>query len=136
LSFDGISDYVSAAVDVSENSYTASLWFKTTASNTGMYAVVDTDLGGSHDRHLYLTSGNAATRVWNNQTIASTGKNFADGQWHNLVHAFGSDLGGQRQVWLLRSRPSERPWGRIPLRRHGRANHGCRRRNRTWSYHI
>jgi hypothetical protein len=95
LSFDGSNDYVSVVIDVSETAYTASFWFRTETAGRGLFSVVDGDLGaGGHDRHIYLSGGNIATRVWNNQTIASSGRNFADGQWHHAAHVVGE--GGQR----------------------------------------
>ena len=95
LSFDGSNDYVSVAIDVSETAYTASFWFRAESSGRGLFCVVDGDLGaGGHDRHIYLNGGNIATRVWNNQIIASSGRNFADGQWHHAAHVVGE--GGQR----------------------------------------
>jgi len=95
LSFDGSNDYVSVVIDVSETAYTASFWFRTETGGRGLFSVVDGDLGaGGHDRHIYLSGGNIATRVWNNQTIASSGRNFADGRWHHVAHVVGE--GGQR----------------------------------------
>ncbi len=90
-------NYVSAALDVSETSYTCSFWFRTTMATTGMYSVVGGDLGANgHDRHIYLTGGNIGTRTWNVETITSTGKNYADNQWHHVAHVFGGSVGGQR----------------------------------------
>jgi hypothetical protein len=95
--FDGGGDYISAPLDVSEGSYTCSLWFRTTNANAGLFCVVDADLGsGGNDRHLYLSGGNIASRVWNNETIRSSGFSLADGQWHHLAHAYGGNTGGQR----------------------------------------
>ncbi|MGQ9590276.1 MAG: LamG-like jellyroll fold domain-containing protein [Planctomycetota bacterium] len=97
LYFDGSDDFVSAALDVSETEYTLSLWFKAESSGRGIFAVVGGDLGANgHDRHLYLSGGNIATRVWNNETIQSAGKNFADKKWHHAAHVFGGWAGGQR----------------------------------------
>ncbi|MBI4604959.1 MAG: lamin tail domain-containing protein [Planctomycetes bacterium] len=97
LSFDGLDDYVTAEVDVSETSYTASLWFKADAPGRGIYTIVDGDLGGNgHDRHLYLAGGNIASRVWNDETISSSGKSYGDRRWHHLAHVFGPRTGGQR----------------------------------------
>jgi hypothetical protein len=97
VSFDGGGDYISAPIDVSEVSYTCSLWFRTTSANAGLFCVVDGDLGsGGHDRHLYLDGGNIAARVWSNETIRSAGLNLADGAWHHLAHVYGGSTGGQR----------------------------------------
>jgi hypothetical protein len=91
------SQYASATLDVSETSYASSFWFRTTQATTGLFAVVDSDLGtGGHDRHVYLSGGNIGVRTWNNEVIASTGKNYADNQWHHVVHTYGSSIPGQR----------------------------------------
>ena len=89
--------FVSADLDVSETAYACSFWFRTTQATTGLFAVVDSDLGvGGHDRHVYLTGGNIGVRTWNTEIIASTGKNYADNQWHHVVHTFGTSISGQR----------------------------------------
>ncbi len=96
LSLDG-NDFVSVLLDVSEASYTSSLWFKTTTSGRGLLSVVDSDLGvGGHDRHVFLNGTNMAARTWSNETISSSARNFADGMWHHVVHTFGGSIGGQR----------------------------------------
>ena len=46
--FDGGGDYISAPLDVSEGSYTCSLWFRTTNANAGLFCVVDSDLGSGN----------------------------------------------------------------------------------------
>ncbi len=94
--FNGASSFVSVEIDVSESAYTASMWIKTTRASTGIFSVVDADLGGSHDRHLYLQGGNLATRVWNSEVISTSGLNLADGRWHHIAHVFGPPVGGQR----------------------------------------
>ena len=97
VAFDGGGDYISAPIDVSESSYTCSFWFRTTNSNAGLFCVVDSDLGaGGHDRHLYLDGGNITARLWNNETIRSSGLSLADGEWHHLAHVYGGSTGGQR----------------------------------------
>lgn len=90
-------DFASATIDVSETSYTAAFWFRTTNPNAGLWAVVDSDLGvGGHDRHLYLTGGNIASRVHSTEVIASTGRAYANGQWHHVAHVLGGASGGQK----------------------------------------
>ncbi len=97
LRFDGNGAYVSALIDVSETSYSMALWFRAESSGRGIFTVVDNDLGGGgHDRHIYLNGSNIASRVWNNETISSSGRSFADGRWHHLVHVVGAEIGGQR----------------------------------------
>ena len=90
-------DYIDAVMDVSETSYTVSFWFKTTNSGAGLFSVVDGPLGvGGHDRHLYLTGGNIGARTWNTEVIASTGKAYANGQWHHVAHVLGATQSGQK----------------------------------------
>jgi hypothetical protein len=97
LDFDGIDDYVSAEVDVSETSYSLSLWFKTESQGRGLFTVVDGDLGANgYDRLLYLNGGNLAARVWNNEMISTAGKNYADRKWHHVAHVVSPAVGGQR----------------------------------------
>ena len=92
LILDGSGDYLSATVNVSETNYTAEMWFKAN-SDGGLYSVV----GGGHDRHIYLhNGGNIYTRVWSNETINTSGTNYADGQWHHVAHVFGGSQGGQK----------------------------------------
>lgn len=91
-SFDGNGDYLYVPVNVSENSYTVEMWFRTSASNTGLYSVT----GGGHDRHIYLSGGNIYTRVYSNEVIHTQGINYADGNWHHVAHVYGGSQGGQR----------------------------------------
>lgn len=91
--FDGSDDYLRVTVNVPENGYAASMWFKTTCQNCGLFQVDES--GGGYDRNIYLSSGNVCARIWSDQTICSSGDNFADGNWHQVVHTFGSLAGGQ-----------------------------------------
>lgn len=89
--------YVSVPLDVGETAFTCSLWFRTTSPTCGLFTVTDGDLGaGGYDRLTFLQNGNVFARTWDNETIGSTGRNFADGAWHHLVHTVGSAVGGQR----------------------------------------
>ncbi len=91
------SQYATANLDVSETTYSCSFWFRTTQSNTGLYSVSSGNLGADgHDRHLYLSGGNIRARTWNDETITSTGKNYADNQWHHVTHVVGNTANGQR----------------------------------------
>ena len=97
LTFDGSNQSVAAPIDVSESSLTVSLWFKTTTADCGVFQVADGGLGANgYDRLFYLTGGNMAARLWSDETIATTGLNLADGQWHHLAYAFGGAMGGQQ----------------------------------------
>ncbi|HLU48590.1 MAG TPA: LamG-like jellyroll fold domain-containing protein, partial [Planctomycetota bacterium] len=98
--FDGVDDYASAEIDVSETGYAVSFWFRTRARTAGLFSVVQDDLGGGgHDRHLYLTNGNIGSRVWNDETIISTGLDLADDNWHHVVHRVGLEIAGQ-EIWV------------------------------------
>lgn len=89
--------YVIAALDVSETAFSSSLWFRATQATTGLFCVgAGTLSAGGHDRHVFLSGGNIGARTWNNESIASTGKNYADNQWHHVAHVIGPSINGQR----------------------------------------
>ncbi len=100
MSFAGeTGQFVQAPQNVSETDYSVSLWFKTTYPGRGIFTVISANAPSPSgwDRELYLdTEGNVGARVWNNEVIRTTGSNFADGQWHHLVHTFGGSAGGQK----------------------------------------
>ncbi len=91
-SFDGGANYFYSPIDVSEYNYTVEFWFKSNSNNGGLFAVT----GGGHDRHIYLHNGNIYTRIYNNETINTTGLSLGDGNWHHLAHVFGGSEGGQK----------------------------------------
>jgi hypothetical protein len=94
LSFNGTSNYVDATINVSETAYAVSLWFKSSTLTCGIFEAHDGSTG--MDRHIALTNGNLTAAVWNWEVINTSGTNYADGQWHNVVHTFGGSIGGQR----------------------------------------
>jgi C1A family cysteine protease len=126
LQFDGADDYVDVTIDVPETSYALSLWFKTSEQDCGIFSAYTNITGQSRnpnldregsgagrkksphqegeakfefiksDRHIYLKEGNIRVRVWQDETITSAGVNFADGNWHHVVHTFGGNQGGQK----------------------------------------
>ena len=95
MSFNGINGFLGAALDVSETSYGVSLWVRANSDNRGIFAVVDSDLGGGFDRTIYTTGGNAGARLWSEETITSSGLSLSDGNWHHIVHTFGGSVGAQ-----------------------------------------
>jgi len=97
-SFDGIDDYVIAALDPSETDYTVTMWFRADADNGGLFSVTDGAPGSinSHDRHIYLDNGDIAARTWSDETITSSGIDLFDGGWHHVVHVFSQGQFGQR----------------------------------------
>ncbi|MFC1859349.1 LamG-like jellyroll fold domain-containing protein, partial [Thermodesulfobacteriota bacterium] len=105
LVFDGVDDYVDVTTNIPvdnlpEGEMTVSLWFRTTEKNVGIFSVDNGVLGvgapGGHDRHLYLTDGNIAARLYNNEVITSSGTDYADGEWHHIAYTFGGAAGGQK----------------------------------------
>jgi len=96
-SFNGSSSYISAPLDISETSYTVAFWFRTTNPNCGLYSVSVSPLGGGgDDRDIYLSSGNLSARIYSDETIRTSGINYADGNWHQLVHLYDISGIGQR----------------------------------------
>lgn len=90
-------EVLDAALDVSETEYGVSLWFKTANGNGGLFEADAGKLGGNgYDRELYLSSGNACVRLYSSETICTSGANYADNNWHHLVHTFGGSVGGQK----------------------------------------
>ena len=73
---------------------THAMWFKTSTANGGLFQV--NAAWDENDRHIYLNGGNVYTRIWDDETIQTSGLNLADGQWHHVAHAFGSSIGGQK----------------------------------------
>ncbi len=92
ITFDGSSGYLSSPQNssTSPNTFTLSIWFKTTTTRGGKLIGLgnsQTGLSGSYDRHLYLTNAGAVVfGVYPGtvKTISSaTGLN--DGVWHQAV---------------------------------------------------
>ncbi|RKX40489.1 MAG: hypothetical protein DRP64_12580, partial [Verrucomicrobia bacterium] len=99
LSLDGNGDYLDVPLNVSEKSYAVSLWFKTTSPNGALFEVRNDD-GSGHDRDIYLEDGNVVAYLWHEglSFITSSGTNYADGEWHRLMHIFGTEIGGQKLI--------------------------------------
>lgn len=102
ISFDG-SHYINVTMDASGDdngitgtkiAYSVGFWFKTSTATTAMYQVFAPP--SSHDRNIWLVAGNMCARIWNNEIICSSGKNYADNKWHYVLHTFGGVVGGQR----------------------------------------
>ncbi len=100
LFFDGVNDYIQINLNEPETEVTHELWFKTTSLNGGLFSVVAGNLGSTGlDRGIYLSNGNIVARIWNDETISSSGLNLADGKWHHVAHVFGASVGGQ-QIYI------------------------------------
>jgi len=98
LSFDGVDDRVFINIDEPETEVTHELWFKTDNPNGGLFSITNGDVNNTNgnDRDLYLQGGNIVTRIYNNETISTSGLNVADGKWHHVAHVFGDSIGGQK----------------------------------------
>lgn len=76
-----------------ETNYTFEIDIKTSDPYAGISSVRDADLGGSHDRNLYLQEGEIYHRLYSEEVIHSTGENFADGQWHHIAVVVEAGVG-------------------------------------------
>jgi subtilase family serine protease len=90
-SFDGIDDILEIPINSPETNYTYELWFKTAVATTGISIVRDD--GASQDRLLYLQDGNIYHGLWSYEIIGSSGKNYADDQWHHAAVVVQSGVG-------------------------------------------
>ncbi|MFZ4399493.1 MAG: LamG-like jellyroll fold domain-containing protein [Bacteroidales bacterium] len=108
--FNGTNNYMTTNCNISEDSLTVSIWFKTNNANGGIFGVGVGNMGASgNDRHLYLSSGNIYARLYSNEVINTSGYNYADGNWHNLVYTYRRGDKPQ-QIWvdgLLRAQGSK-----------------------------
>ncbi|HNP98636.1 MAG TPA: T9SS type A sorting domain-containing protein, partial [Bacteroidia bacterium] len=93
ISFGGDPQRVYIPFNSPETNYTFELSFKTSASYTGLSSVRDGDLGGSHDRNLWLDNGEIYHRLWSEEVINSTGQNYADNQWHHVAVVVEAGVG-------------------------------------------
>lgn len=93
LNFSGAPSRVLIPINSPETNYTYELDFKTTEPYTGISSVRDGDLGGYHDRNLYLEEGEIYHRLYSEEIIGSTGENYADGQWHHVAVVVESGIG-------------------------------------------
>ncbi len=93
LLLDGAS-YLSSPADASETAYGVSLWFKTEHAAGALFAAT-----GDDGAEVYLSAGHVCATVRREgvaETACSTGTDYADSQWHHVVHAFGGDTANQR----------------------------------------
>ncbi|GIK56874.1 MAG: DUF11 domain-containing protein [Chloroflexi bacterium] len=94
INFDGVDDFLDIGANIPESGATVALWFNTTCDNCGLLIADQGLLGaGGYDRSLYLQNGNVCSFVDGaafNETICTTGTNWADGQWHQVIHTLGS----------------------------------------------
>jgi fibronectin-binding autotransporter adhesin len=90
LTFDGTNDYLTVVQNVSESTLTVSMWVKTT-SDGGFFSVTEPEQGTDYDRNEWFTDGNIAARVYDEEKLYSSGTNYADGNWHHVVHQYGSN---------------------------------------------
>lgn len=86
-------------LDLPESGLTTAFWFKTACANCGLFSTIagqyPTQTG--HDRDLFLASGNVCSAVQigaSTEIRCSGGTNYADNNWHQVVHTLGA--GGNR----------------------------------------
>ena len=92
LQFDG-SNHIEVLADVPEANFVIEVEFKTTAANTGIFSVLAGANGGSgHDRHIYVSGGKIAFRVWKGGGWV-TDKVVNDGGWHRVILIVRQGLG-------------------------------------------
>lgn len=85
--------YIKTMIDISEQELAVVFWFKTSNPTCGFFGV---NRGASdYDRGLYLSNGDVYAYLYSGQTIHSSGRNFADGKWHQMVYTYGASIGGQ-----------------------------------------
>jgi len=111
--FDG-NDSVATNLNVLENSYATSLWFKSDCTGCGIFSVTKGKRGNQgHDRDIYLNGGKVCARVWassGSEVLCTPGNGYADGKWHHVVHAVGGAPKAKPKVLLhLNDGPQEAP---------------------------
>ncbi len=95
IEFDGSATDFTVPLDVSETAYTVSFWFK--ADNAGGLLQIQNSGTDGHDRNILLNAdGTITSRIWTEESITSpVGEIYNDGQWHHVVHTFGTSISGQ-----------------------------------------
>lgn len=83
--FNGIDDYVSIPITSPNTNYTYELRFKTTKEIVGISSVRFPDLGGDHDRDLWINKDLIHHRLWKEETIKASIEDISDGNWHHIV---------------------------------------------------
>ncbi|MGB0383516.1 MAG: LamG-like jellyroll fold domain-containing protein [Ardenticatenaceae bacterium] len=100
VGFDGVDDYLEELMDVTEDTYAASLWFKTDCTDCGIYSVGSAELS-QNDRNIFLDNGEVCAEVYqiassNNQEIICSplgGLTYSDNEWHHVIHTMnGSNV--------------------------------------------
>jgi hypothetical protein len=96
--FDGTNDYIvtpaSAALDMSGKSFTASMWFKTSTTQTDKNLMEHSIWGANDTYQLTLSGPNSLRFSWPSYwtqystTPDITGVTYADNQWHHVVGIF------------------------------------------------
>jgi hypothetical protein len=94
-------DWADVTINVPEDTMAVSLWVRTTTADTGVTSVNNPERGGENDRNIWFSGGNINGRVWAEETITATppSGSYTDGNWHHIVHQFGSAISGQ-QLWV------------------------------------
>jgi hypothetical protein len=83
-------------LDLPENGLSTALWFNTSCANCGLFSLIQGvyPAVAEHDRELFLASGNVCSSLLvgvSREVRCSTGANYADGQWHQVIHTLGDN---------------------------------------------
>lgn len=102
LNFDGVNDMVAISYTQALTDVTDEFWFKTTQSTGDLFSIINTSISPiAFDRDIYLNSGNVTAYLWlgaSSQVIASSGTNYADGNWHHVAYVISSSSGQELYV--------------------------------------
>ncbi|MBI1298362.1 hypothetical protein GC175_25795, partial [bacterium] len=96
VSFDG-NDLLRTfeTLNLPESGVSSAFWFKTTCADCGLFSAIAGQYPAQtgHDRDLFLNNGNVCSAVQTGagtETRCSGGVNYADGNWHQVVHTLGA----------------------------------------------
>ncbi len=97
-------DVIDITMPVPTTEATHELWFRTKTPDYGIFSVRGGD--DRADRYIYLSDGDlhvniqdtAPPAVYNSteESIQTSGINFADDEWHHVAHVYGATVDGQQ----------------------------------------
>ncbi len=93
--FDGVDDFLYNWGWQFSDHYAVSLWFKTTCANCGIFSAQYYYYYGYQDKDLFLNNGSLCNRLASGGVLCTQGTNYADGQWHHIIHTYDAST-----VWL------------------------------------
>jgi len=88
VAFNGSSSYISATADLSEDAFSALMWFKTDSKQGGLFSTSESKaLQSQSDRSIYLNQGRIVSYM--NKKLLESKTQCNDGQWHLLAITIG-----------------------------------------------